>query len=116
MKSSAFFLAMLVLLSSCYSYRKNVENPYDLQEGQRVKLVTGKKKRKGKFVTIVADSIVLKNASGKIHAHDLNNIHEIKKGKFSFLKTIGYPVIIVGGLFFLLLTSFEPNIGPVSYH
>lgn len=114
MKSSVLFLAMLVLVSSCYSYRSNVENPQDLVEGQRVKLVKGKKKRKDKLVAVKSDSIFLSDASGRVNTHSLNDVDQIKKGKFSLLKTIGYPVIIVGGLFVILLTSFEPNIGPIN--
>lgn len=116
MKSNAFLLAMLVLLSSCYSYRNNVESPYELLEGQRVKVVKGKKKRKGKVVAVTSDSIFLSNASGRINSHSLNDIDEIKRGKFSLLKTIGYPVLIVGGLFLLALTSFEPNIEAINFN
>lgn len=119
MKSKLGVLVICLLLSGCYSYRTTVAGTGNLKEDVVYKVaITGAKARKGSIRQKNDSTLVLTTATGRKYEVSVAAIEEIKERKFSYLKTIGYPMVsagIVGGIL-LLAVPFNMDIGLYSYN
>ena len=109
MKRMTTVLAALILLSSCYGYRRAARDFESFKEGDRVKLVLNHQTRKGKFKGIQNDTLILLRQSGKVDKIATTEILEIKRGKISILKSVLYPAASIGVVGFgtLIVHGFE---------
>ena len=108
MKKILILLVVIqIVLQSCHTY-KTVNNQ-ELQNGKTYKIVVDNKKLKVKLNQATDSTIVVTHKNEeKIIAK--SEIKEIKKRKFSILKTIALPVGIVVGFVGLVAIS-DPEIG-----
>lgn len=83
-----------------------------LVRGHSYKII-GKNKRpkKGKLQSVSAGSVKLNSGNGRTFDISFSEIENMKKAKFSLVKTIGLPTVIIDGIFGLFLIS-----DPVSIH
>ena len=96
----------LIFLSSCYSYKVTQETHNELVIGKRYKVeLKDKTIKKGKILTKSTQGLTLRRASGKTFDIAYSEILEIRKAKFSVLKTAGIPAGIIGGLWAVFLVS-----------
>ncbi len=105
-------LALVLLLTSCYSYREIELGTDPLEYGDRLKLVSNQKKRKGKLQKISQDSITLKK-NGHLKKYAITKDLKVRKGRFSALKSIGFPMVILGvGLYGIItFDGFSIDLG-----
>lgn len=87
---------VLILLSSCYGYKKVPRDFDSFKKGDRVQLVLNSKSRRGKIVEFKNDSLLLKKQNGKLEKISSTEILEVKKGKFSWLKSVVVPTASLG--------------------
>ncbi len=115
MKFTIFLFCFSILFTSCYSYRS-----VDLSTNKTLTLKKHKIKTKdGKKIKALVynankDSIFLIENEVKTRIA-LSEIEQIKERKFSYLKTIGFPLIYIG---VIVLTISERsttiNIGTIE--
>lgn len=101
MKIKLAILSLLILFSSCYSYKSIDRSMKSFQEGERIKLVMDDKNKKGKFLTFYKDTLMIENSKREIKWYHIKEISEVKTGKFSLIKTILAPpatlyIIVLG--------------------
>ena len=109
MKPILILLCSCILFSSCYSY-KNVDlskNKILALKKHKIK-TKGDKKIKALVYNINKDSIFLIENEIKTRIA-LSEIKEIKERKFSYLKTIGFPLVYIG-LIVLTISEWSPTI------
>ncbi len=110
MKTKVMVLCVLISFSSCYSYKNLDRDLESYEQEERVKLVLNDKKRKGKFVAIYGDTLMIKTTGGAIEQVKVSEILEIKTGKFSWMKTILIPPVVVFGVAYAAVVFFgEPS-------
>lgn len=103
MKKIFLLLAMLVLLQSCFSYKAMDNDPSKMEEGKTYKIERNNKYSKVIFHS-VKDSTIVVTKDFEKHQIPVNDITNIKKRKFSIIKTVGLPLTIaasITGLFIL---------------
>ena len=107
MKAKLMLLLILLLLQSCFTYKRLEPNQKNLLVGDRYKLnhLEYGKFKKGKVISVNDSILTYKISNGRINHLSIDGIQEIKKGKFSLVKTIILPLSITAGSFGLLLLS-----------
>ena len=116
MKNLIYLLSSCILFSSCYSY-KTVDlskNKLILTEKYKIKTATSKK-IKGRIAKFNDNTLVL--IKNKIKTEILlSEIQSIKKRKFSYLKTIGFPILLLGlSIWGYGESSFGVDIGTIQF-
>jgi hypothetical protein len=106
MKKFFLLLAMLLLLQSCFSYKAMDNNPSLMEPGKTYKIERNQKYTKVVFHN-VKDSTILVAEDFEEKQIPIKDITNIKKRKFSVLKTIGLPVTVVAGLVGLFALSYN---------
>ena len=96
MRIVIFSLVVLLLLSSCYGYKKVPRDFSGLSKGDRVKLVLNYRSKKGRIMDFKNDSLILRRPNGKLEKIAATEILEIKKGKYSWLKSVVIPTASLG--------------------
>ena len=113
MKAFSILMCVCLMFSSCFSYRtinlsenQLVLNKYYKIKTNAVKKITGKISEVNDSTLVLVD---YKKDKANIHLYKvetkipLSEIQEIKKRKFSYLKTIGIPIGILGLIVFLAI-------------
>ena len=116
MKKLSALVALMFLFQSCFSYKVMDNDPSKMEEGKTYKIERNHKYAKVVFHSIKDSSIVVTKdfEEKEIPIKDITNI---KKRKFSIVKTTVYPLAVtaaVAGLF--VLTYKGPTIGEISLH
>jgi hypothetical protein len=98
MKIKLVLLGGLILFQSCYSYKELELRHEGLELGERYKLnhTAYGRLKKGKIIQMSDTTITYKLNNGRIDELRMEEIKQIKKGKFSLGKTIALPVSITG--------------------
>lgn len=90
MKKSIYFLSILILFQSCYSYKTFDIKNYEIVKPRKVKIeLKNSLKYKGNIISYKNDTLVLKKIIGTI-AIPIAKIKKVRKRKISWLKTIGF--------------------------
>lgn len=117
MKFKIVLMVLSILFSSCYSYRRTADSYSNLVIDGRYKIISkNDRNHKGKLVSHNDSILVLKTGAGKLRVITISDIQDIREGKFSYVKTIGYPlgsVLVVFGI--LVLATWEMNLGALNY-
>lgn len=109
MKVKNWLCILSLVLSSCYSYQKIPSTTYDASIGEKVKLVTSHHEFKGRLLKKDNDTLVLQMKSGKTIQIAQNQVLEIKRAKFSILKTFAIPGGVLFGTYGIFQLSGGPN-------
>ena len=110
MRKLIFLLALAFLVQSCFSYRIDTK-PNEMIVGKRYKIQRGNKSSKI-LVKSINDSTVLVMKNWKEEQIPLKEITEMKKRKFSVIKTIALPTtiaVVAVGIFALSYSG--PSVG-----
>lgn len=101
MKAKLMLLVVVLLLQSCFTYKKLELNQEELITGDRYKLkhVEYGKFKKGRVLSVKDSIITYITSNGKIIELRRDGIQEIKKGKFSLGKTIVLSTTATVGVF-----------------
>jgi hypothetical protein len=91
-------IALLILLQSCFSYKAMENDPRNMETGKTYKI-----ERNQKYTKVVFHNV--KDFEEK--QIPINDITDIKKRKFSVVKTVGLPLSIVVGLVGLFALSYN---------
>ena len=103
-------LIMANLFSGCYSYH-GIPRSFDtLEAGERVKLYLNRKGRKGKVVHFRNDTLRMRAKNGKLEDYSSTEILKIKKGKFSWMKSIVAPTASLGLMVYAAITLAPLNL------
>jgi hypothetical protein len=87
MKNLIYFLSMLILFQSCYSYKTFNINEYKKNKAEKLKVkLTNNQIIKGKPISYIKDTLMLKKIIGT-EKIPKSEIKKIQKRKFSILKT-----------------------------
>ena len=97
MKTRIVVLLITMLLTSCYTYKKVPRDFESFKEGELVKLVLNDRAKRGKFMGVQHDTLRFIRKSGKEEYISTTEILEIRKGKFSVLKTVLVPTSVTAG-------------------
>ena len=114
MRKLYLLLAVAFLFQSCFTYRHEVDASAMIV-GQTYKVKHKNKSSKVIFKSTTDSAIVVTKdfEEAKI---PLQDIKSIKKRKFSWVKTIGMPVAVVGGLTLLFVIAYSgPSVGGISF-
>jgi len=111
MKAKLTLLSMLFLLQSCYTYKQLDTNHEKIVVGQRYKLkhLDSGKFRKGKVVGLNDGILTFKTFNGEISEFRIDDVQEIKKGKFALGKTITISATTTAGFFGALWLAINGN-------
>jgi hypothetical protein len=100
MKHLYLLLVLIFLCQSCYTYKKVDLNKDNLAVGKKYKISLKKETLKVDLVAVNDSSLIVLQYN-KDREIKRSEIREIKAGKFSILKTVGYPLaglMVVGGV------------------
>ena len=114
MKNTIYFLSILLLFQSCYSYKAFDLKEYETVKPKKVKIeLKDSKKFKGKIIKIERDTIILKNyiSTKKI---SIPSITVVKKRKFSWLKTYLLSGAISSAVLMFILNALINGLGKTS--
>lgn len=110
MKKVIVFFVFVILFQSCYSYKKVENNLTQYEVGKYYKIKQGKKSDKVKIIS-KTDSTLVVNHKLKEKEISINSISNAEKRKFSIVKTVLLPVIIVVVTVALVASSMKVNLG-----
>ena len=106
MKNNIYIISILFLFQSCYSYKTFDLNNYNNIKPKKVEIeLKNSQKYQGKVIQFNNDNITLKH-SKSIKKIPLSSIKEIKRKKFSLLKTTGLTYAIAGLTLIISLAYF----------
>lgn len=105
MKNIYALLTLLFLCQSCFTYKTIQNDPHQLEVGKTYKVKHNHKVSKIVFHS-VNDSTMQVVEQFEKRDIPLKNITEIKKRKFSIVKTVGLPVTVVAGLVGLFALTY----------
>ena len=87
MKNKIYFLSILILFQSCYSYKTFDINNYETEKPKKVKIILKDSQRiKGEFIDFNNDKIIVKKITGTLEI-PISEIEKIKKGEPDWLKS-----------------------------
>ncbi|MFP2995792.1 hypothetical protein ABN763_07775 [Spongiivirga sp. MCCC 1A20706] len=109
-KSLYFFVIMVFLLQSCYTYKDAPFESLEVNKNYIVQIKDGKEIRV-KFREVGLDTLVMKT-NNKYVKIPTNRIKSIKRQKVSALKVIGGVTAAVGGMILFIDNTKEPPIIP----
>lgn len=96
MKKRIFFLAGISLLfQSCYTYKRMDSSDFEI--GKNYKVTLNDKQLKIKLNQINDSTLIVTHKKEEI-VISKNKIQELKKRKFSVIKTLSLPVIVILGI------------------
>lgn len=118
MKIVCYLIIVSILFTSCFSYRKTISDPGELKLEKRYKFKFADGSVQRKKIKIPIDSIKVKYFFEKPKTFAIADAVEIKEGKFSILKSIGFAVVwtlvTTAVLTIVALASFDLNIGEIQ--
>ena len=95
MKKIAFFFLLCLLFDSCFSYKKIDLDRVVFNKKDLLKITTlNNDMEKGRFHSGNDSLVTFISRNGKLRPLSLREIKEVKKRKFSLVKTIVLPTII----------------------
>ena len=111
MKTRILLLAGCMLFSSCYSYRTMDTELSKLVEGKKYKIVTTDGKKHKIRILKYGDTLVGRKSKSSRTPIKLTKeeVKDIKERKFSLLKTVGLPIILVGTALGIFAISAGPD-------
>tara|TARA_R110001606_G_scaffold240541_1_gene388661 strand:- start:68 stop:400 length:333 start_codon:yes stop_codon:yes gene_type:complete len=87
MKNKIYFLSILILFQSCYSYKTIDIRNYETEKPKKVKINLKDSQRiKGEFIDFNNDKIIVKKITGTLEI-PISEIEKIKKGEPDWLKS-----------------------------
>lgn len=110
MKKYISFLVILILFQSCFSYKSVENNSSQYEIGKTYKLKQGKKSEKVKIIS-KTDSTIVVNHKFEEKEISLQAISKVEKRKFSIVKTVLMPIIIVGILALAMASAVQVHPG-----
>lgn len=118
MKLKIGLLVLSIILNSCYSYRRPADLNEDLVLDRRYKVKTfGDSNKRGKLTSQNDSIIVLKRGLGKLAKIYISDVKEIRQGKFSYVKTIAYPLVSVVVLFGIMIgIAWQLDVGAINFN
>lgn len=101
MKSKLYFLSILLLFQSCYTYKTFDINNYEVENPKKVKIILKDSQRiKGEVIGFNNDKIKVKKITGTLEI-PISEIEKIKKGEPDWLKSFALTyVIFLGALIY----------------
>lgn len=101
MKNKIYFLAILVLFQSCYSYKTFDINNYEVENPKKVKIILKNSQYiKGEVIGFNNDKIKVKKTNDILEI-PFSEIEKIKKGEPDWLKSFALTyVIFLGALIY----------------
>ena len=101
MKSKLYFLSILILFQSCYSYKTFDIKNYEVEKPKKVKIILKDSQRiKGEVIGFNNDKIKVKKITGTLEI-PISEIEKIKKGEPDWLKSFALTyVIFLGALIY----------------
>ena len=116
MRKLFLFLAIVFLLQSCFSYKAMDNDSSKMETGKTYKI-----KQYHKFSKIVfhttKDSIILVSKDFKEQQIPIKDITNIKKRKFSIIKTAASPLTVAAVLIGLFALTYDgPSTGEISFN
>tara|TARA_R110001606_G_scaffold333880_1_gene481665 strand:- start:78 stop:410 length:333 start_codon:yes stop_codon:yes gene_type:complete len=98
MKSKIYFLSILILFQSCYSYKTFDINNYEVENPKKVKIILKDSQRiKGEVIDFNNDKIIVKKITGTLEI-PISEIEKIKKGEPDWLKSFALTYVIFLGV------------------
>lgn len=113
MKKYISFLVILILFQSCYSY-KIVENNSTQYEVGKIYRVKQNGKSSTVKITTKTDSTLVVWSKFENKTLTVNEISKAERRKFSIVKTVILPVVIVGVVAVILASSVSIKTGPIQ--
>ena len=113
MKKIIALIIIGILLQSCFSYKavENTSSQYEV--GKSYKL---KQHKKSEVVKIISktDSTLIVNHKFVEKKISLNAISKVERRKFSVIKTVLLPVVILGVLVVIAASAVTVKTGPIQ--
>jgi len=98
MKNKIYFLSILILFQSCYSYKTFDINNYETEKPKKVKIILKDSQRiKGEFIDFNNDKIIVKKITGTLEI-PISEIEKIKKGEPDWLKSFALTYVVFLGV------------------
>ncbi len=106
MKKIFLGIALIILCQSCFSYKAMDNDPTKMETGKTYKIKQNHKYSKVVFHN-VKDNTILVSEDFEEKQIPINDITDIKKRKFSIVKTVALPLSIIAGLVGLFALSYN---------
>lgn len=107
----ARLFALLILCSSCHSYRSMDVIADEIKLDKKYKITTKDYQKQKAVIKEVTTSGVIAIIDEKEVEIPMVEIQEIRRKKFSYVKTLGIPVAISGFFVLALSTASGPQLG-----
>lgn len=99
-------ITILILCQSCFSYKAMENDPLKMETGKTYKIERNQKYYKVVFHNVEGNTILVsENFVDK--QIPINDITDIKKRKFSIVKTVSLPMSVIAGLVGLFVLSYN---------
>lgn len=106
MRNTYLLVILSFLCQSCFTYKATNNNPYQLEAGKTYQVKHNNKCSKVVFYTVNDSNMQVVEQFEKKEI-PIKDITDIKKRKFSIVKTVGLPLSIVTGLVGLFALTYN---------
>lgn len=112
MRKLFLLLAIAFLFQSCFSYRQADSNPDNVVVGEKYKIEHNKKTSKATIKSITDTTLVVVMTNWKEKQIPRKDITKLRKRKFSIVKTIVLPIVVIAGITGVFALSYDgPEVG-----